>query len=823
MIINEKALEDSNFYIYSNEEAKNDLYIDEIENAISKHNITTNFDYLSASNENKYIAIVNHSIFLFHRNEVLPNDIKKIFLDNQPFKNTLNKILKKRLDNLINNDSAIFFKELTSMIHLLCLGEEFKIFKSYNNYDFDLISDLFRLYENVLREQNEKDSELFDTTFESYIILLKALTQLCVINATDIFRKKTINPIIDLMTETINMLKFTIPLNEYNMNKINNILGEHLYYFAHVSYIKINKDDIDYSLKEYHMYLERQIDGFELSRNSNFGDEGEVAQHNEFITFKNNASFLLLTLLQKLNFNFKDYNYFENSNFEKLLTLYYEMFALKTVDFKIPDNEKEFKRNLVDSLLHNYQIDLKRSKELNHHTIIDDFIFSGHSFDNRNLETTHNILLFSDDIEDYKYIHIGELLVATKSIQNDYYEFFKLKTLDIIINHFMNKEYNEEIESLLVHIHEYVRVNKVASHLLSMYSKIYLSLALYYSGKTHNEELVFKGKDFYAIFIQTNGINLLKNQYKFINEKILFNIGKYYQDKYKLNDCDISKEQLLSLSKANIKEFLDYRELNLKYEIRKGFTELSSKIHKNSDIGYNEINKVIVSLITKKIFHGICEVFILGLGTNINKKFDAGYKQYKIDMTEKYSILFIFPAVYEDNFKYIINYNKDFIKNNISNILRSYEENSVNYIDNITGLYNLTKLTETLDTKKEDEELTFIEIYIDELFNINSMYSYETGNDVFRQIGEKIENLFSINDLIFKLNGARIGILLNTNEYEEVLYQLKLLSIKLHEDIIDLDLYICITKSKKDELIKKSSKNMDKAIRRKQREFIDGN
>jgi len=823
MIIDEDALNNSSFFLYTNEDMKNDQYIDEIDDLITKYDITANSNNLTSSNDNKYVALINYSINLYYQNKVLPSDISKVFIDNYPFKNSLNNLLEKKLDSLIQNDSAIFFKDITAMVHLLCLGENYEVFKTYNSYDYDAISNLFRFYEDLLRQQNETDQDLYDTTFDSYILLMKTYTQLCVINATDIFRKKTINTIIDLMTETINMLKFSLPLNERMMNKINNILGEHLYYFAHVSYIKVNKDNIDYTLKEYYMYLERQIDGYTLSKNTNFGDELDKLKNTEFITFKNNTSYLLLTLLQKLNGTFKNENYFENKNFQKILNLYYDNFALKTVDFALPENEEEFKTKLVDSLLHNYQINLQKSKNINHNTIIDDFIFSGHNFDNRNLESVHNILLFANDIEAYKYIHIGELLVATSSIQNDYYEFFKLKTLDIIINYFVEKTHTPEIEELFIKIHTYVKENKTASHLLSMYSKIYLSLALYSSYNYKDRELMRKARTLYAIFIQTNGIKILKNEYKFINNKILLNFGLYYKEVLKLSNMELDNNKLISISKTMTKEYLLNRELELKYEISKGISELTNKIHRNKNIGYAEVNKVLVYLVTKKIFHGICDVYILGLSNNDNRKFDAGYKQYVIEMNDKYSLQFVFPTVYEDNFKFILNYNKTFIENNIENILQAYSQNTVSYIDNTTGLYNLIKLEKQLSKKDPNENITLVEIYIQSLFTINTRYGYEKGNEAFRSIAEKIESLCSIQDSIHKLNGARIAILVNSGNYETLLEELKDINIKIDNTIVDINLYLSVTIDKCRDVLNKSSKNMDNAIINKTKEFVDAN
>lgn len=818
MIINKEALDNSDFFLYSKEDIKENEYIDEINALIEKYHISANNNSLTQSDENKFIAIINYSSNLYYQNKELPNDLRIIFLKNYPFKNSLNTHLEKKTINLIKNDSAIFFKEITTMIHLLCLGENYEIFNSYNSYNYEAMSELFRFYENTLREQKE-DEELFNTTFQSYVILLTAYTQLCVINATDIIRKKSINKIIDLMTETINMLKFSLSLEEKEMNKINNILGKHLYYFSHISFIKINKEDINYTLKEYYLYLERQTDGYDLAKSSNFGENTVHIKNEEFIIFKNNASFLLLTLLQKINGAFKDYDYFSNKSFQKILDLYYENFSLKTKEISIAKNEKEFKLKLLNSLLYNYHI--TSEDVLTHESIIDNFIIEGSNFCNTNLETIHNILLFSDDINDYKYINVAQILVNTNSIQNDYHEFFKLKIFDVIINYFINKKNTSEIKELFLKIYDYVNINKTASHLLSVYSKIYLSLCLYYSYFAEEKELIEKGKTFYAIFIQTNGIKILKDQYKYINAKILINFAKYYKKVLHLENINLTNEEELNLSKEIIKQYLRNRELELKFEINQGITKLTNDIYKNSNHNYSNIHNVLISLISNKIFHGLCEIHIEGLKNEKITLSDTGYKKYSIKMSEKYSLLFIFPTIYEENFKYILNYNKEFIKNNVSNILTALSDYNVTYIDENTNLFSFEKLTQFLESSTI-ERLNFIEIYISTLNEINEIYGFKYGNKVLKDIASKISLICGQENIPFKLEGNKFGILLkNIENYKVISEKLTNIQVEINQNYQNIKLYIAITSGIRKDLLNKSSDNIDKAIINKIKQVID--
>jgi GGDEF domain-containing protein len=818
MIINKEALDNSDFMLYSSEEVKEEEYINEVNELIKKYDISANNDELIQSDENKFIAIINYSSNLYYQNKELPEDLRIIFLKNYPFKNSINTHLEKKVLNLIKNDSAYFFKEITTLIHLLCLGQKYEIFNSYNSYNYDAISELFRFYEDTLREQKD-DKELFNATFQSYVILLTTYTQLCIINATDIIRKKSINKIIDLMTETINMLKFSLALDEKYMNKINNVLGEHLYYFSHFSYITIKKDDLDYSLKEYYLYLERQTDGYQLAKSSKFGGNGLHSKDEEFIIFKNNASFLLLTLLQKLNVSFSDDNYFSNKNFQKILELYYQKFSLKTIEIHIAKDEKEFKDKLLNSLLYNYHT--TSNEILTYTSIIDNFILEGSNFSNTNLETIHNILLFADDIDDYKYINIAQILVNTTSIHNDYHEYFKLKTFDVIINYFIDKNNTNEINELLEKICIYVTKNKTASHLLSAYSKIYLSLALYYSYFTNEKELIQKGKTFYAIFIQTNGMEMLKNQYKYINSKLLINLGKYYQKELKIEDVILSNTMYFNLSKDLIKRYLMNRELALKFEINHGITKITNEIYKNPKLSYKDIHKVLVDLISNKVFHGLCQVHITGLEDEKITFFDTGYKKYTIKMNEKYSLLFIFPTIYEENFKYILNYNKDFIKNNIDNILTALSEHNTSYIDENTNLFNFQKLQQLIQSSNI-EKLNFLEILISSVNDINQTYGFQRGNKTLSDISKELSLICGKENILFKLEGNKFGILLRElNNYRSICEKLDTLKIDINNKNENIKLFTAITSGTKNDIISKSSKNLDKAIVNKTKQVLD--
>ena len=167
--------------------------------------------------------------------------------------------IQKRLQNIISDSSTSFFREIETILNLLSLGEYYNILEDYNNYSMDNISKMFREYETFLSQLKSADIENFNITFNYYLQLIETFNALCTINATSIQRKKNIQPILEILTETINILKFTIELNKNKIDKLNNLLGEQLFYYSHISYINTKGKDLDHILKDYKLVFEKQL------------------------------------------------------------------------------------------------------------------------------------------------------------------------------------------------------------------------------------------------------------------------------------------------------------------------------------------------------------------------------------------------------------------------------------------------------------------------------------------------------------------------------------------------------------------------------------
>lgn len=523
----------STFSLFSKKELEHQKFINDITLIVEKYNILENENQLIGSTDKTFLYLINFIISLNKKQKTIPEDIKYLFLENLFLKEQINTFLEKNLDNITKNDSINFSKEITLILSVLTIGTNEKVLNSNFDYNYESISKLFRYYESSLKNLFQINIKLFHLTFDSYIILLKTFIQLCRINSIDIMKTKDIHNILELITETISILKFNILLKKEQLEKISSIQGKYLFYFSHLDEIKIEIKDLDKSIEKYFLCFEKQNIGYILySENISFDENFDS---NEFLVFKNNSSILILKLLHKLKNILPEEKYFEIEFFQKILRLYYKIFSTEFNYDLIPKNIESFEKDLLNSLLYNYNISYDFTKIINYHSIIEDFIISEKMFNNRNLETIYNILQFANDIEDFKYYYIAEVLANSKPIENDYHEFYKLFIFDLIINkHLYQKDSNRKIV-VLNKIFFYIKDNDIKNHLISIYMKLSIDLSLFYS---ESKEYLEKAKELYFLFKKITNNNILQTKYNDICNKIMLNIKNLESEKEILDKHD---------------------------------------------------------------------------------------------------------------------------------------------------------------------------------------------------------------------------------------------------------------------------------------------
>ncbi len=812
MIIDEAAFKESSFTLLAKDDYLSYLGKNSIEKTLKKYNILKNKDYLSHSSESNYLLLLNYIEKKYYFNEILPSEIVLIIQNDLAFKEYILNSNKKRLTKLFTNDSAIYFKEIITIINFLSNGSKYNIFINYDTYDYTEIARLFRDYEKLLKEYKTTNNKLFDITFKLYTQLFKTYNQLCAINYLDMHRKASIRHIVDLNMESINTLKMQVVLSEVELNKLNYHLAKELYHFTHLNYISASDKTIKELIRVIHDLLKKQADGYSLAKTTKFGGKIQY-ESREYAFFKVHSSYLLLLLLKKLKHSFDHIDFKDLKELEKTTDLYNKSFTVKLHN-KEHESFDALEVRLLNTIIHNYEYqNTNNLLDKNYKSVIDDFILTGDEFISPNLKHIHNILLFAEDLEEDKYLDIAQILIQSPRIKNDYYEYYKLKTIDIIINYYIKNKTNVDLLQYIQKVHLYLQKHKNASHLLSIFSKVSLSITHYYSQCTLNLSLE-KALNEYSIFINMNGNLILDNQYKAINEKILLSFGKSYIKDLEVAKNKVLRKDLISLGQKVINNYLKYSELQLKFYINEELSNLTNKILNQKYLDASKIQSILSNLISQKIFYGICEVIVKGLTSKSSEIIDLGYKYYNMELINNFTIQFVFPAVYESMFKNILNKNKYFIKTNISNLLSNFLYSSKLNINHATSLENIYKLKSDL-LLYTDEPLTFMEIYISSFNKINQELGFELGESFILSIANKIKSLIHNEDKIYYLNNGRIGIILSTKTSFKILSdKIKNLKITKNQEIIDCDFKIVVTSSNKDDILTLSHKQLFQKIRK---------
>ncbi|MGA1933022.1 hypothetical protein ACH5BF_09945 [Arcobacter sp. YIC-464] len=771
-----------------------------VESLLNKYNIqiNSNKSFLYDLNDD-YDALIEYISELYIEELEIPSDIEHEINNNLHFKTYLVKSLNDRLNNILDNSSTIFFKEIVTIINLLSFGKDYNLFKSYNLFNLENLAKLFRDYENKLHTylQNGEIYE-FENLFFQYILLIETLNKVCIVNSNDVYRKRTINELIDLVTETINISKFRIKLSEKKVNILNNILGKLLFYYSHIPFINIKGKEFSYLIEEFYFYFQKTCDGYELSKNTNFANDENQTKY--YIVFLNSLTTLLSNLIYKLNNNY-DVNNLEIINkFEDILELYKKMITHKDIkEFKSLD---EFQEDLIDnfSYIYNYNT----NKEFNYTQIVDEFI-SNKEFSSINMQTILSIVLYSKGFDERKLLEILNILIKKDKFDNDYHEYFKLSLCDVIINK-LTKVRNDSIKNELhSKIIDYIETNKIASHLMAIYSKLYLSLSAYYSFYKDNKSIEIT-KEYYYKYLSINGKSLLENEYLDLNNIVLLNLGKNFVEEIKIDDIVYEDKRYKEIGNSIIDKYAKRFEVTMKYNINQKLSNIVSEIFTKEGLDSDSLNKSIEQFISNEIFHGLIFCAIEGLCEHKCRLVDLGYKKVEIPLMEGYKLRMAYSKVYEHIFLDIFEKNKAYIVQNLINIIISYLKSIPIYIDSITKLFNLNKLKKDLE-KKENEKILFVELYFNNLKNINLKHTYEKGNEIFKEFALKINELSTT----YRLQGPSLGFFCDEEIYKDIIEKIKDFEIEYEDIKIKPELQISVTWGDKENILEKSEYGMSLA------------
>lgn len=743
----------------------------EVKNIIDKYKLKTTNTLPVHTSEIDNEVLIEYIITLYINNEKIPSDIAYLIENNTSFRVFLLSYVKDSMRSIINDETTIVYKEIFIIINLLSMGKNYNIFTHYNFYSVSNIQKLFGCYERKLYDAYcQKNDDEFTLTFQSYLTLIEIFNELCVINSLDVQRRKSIIEITDCMVETISNTKSEIKLDENRIIMLNNILGKLLLYFSYVPYINVEKKNSNYIIQEYMFIVKKLIDGYKLLC---FNKNSQDIDTRYNYTFLDKITTLILTLLLKLESKDDDKNSITaNKDFIKIISLYnrysFNKYQVENISYD------SFKQHLLNNYLSIYNKSAKNEIKGEYKKILDDFI-EHNIFCSSNMVILHNIILFDNDISNAKLESILNALLSIPQLNNDYHEFFKLKIIDRIIQLCIDSDVGILQNTNLENIVSYIETNKTASHLIGMYSKLYLSLSYYYSFLS-DEESNELSTEYYSLFVNIDNYTLLNSEYKNIDNKILKNYGVYYLQNLK-NKNALGIEDLILIGRRYITNYLNNRDAKIKLMTNSKITMLIKDILSNNIKEHEEINNVLDDIFSKSLFYGLVIVNIekedhISYGLD-----DIGYDHLFIKLNDEYQLSFYYSRAYSHIFNLLYESNVEYIQDNMTIIIDSYIKSIPTYIDEVTQLPNLKKLQ--YDLLNFTDELIFIEIYLNSLVTISKNHTYQKSNEYFLALAKEINR----NSNVYRLTGPRIGITVKKDgEYKDIIKNIKEIEITFEEE-----------------------------------------
>ncbi len=588
---------------------------------------------------------------MYFKRENLNNELINKLCSDKMFKVCLLKNIKNRMRNIISDSSTLQFKELVSIVNLLSFGKDYEIFSKYNEFSSKGISDIFRFYEKRLLEEFQNKEKEFELTFEFYITLLDSFNELCIINSSDVKRKKNIKKIIELMTENINLIKFSILLKEEKIEKLSSFQGRLLLLFSNVNYISTKDKNCSEIIYTYKFIFNQLIDGYYLIA----GDDNFESRH--FPTLLANVTNLLLLMIKKLQKYPEDY-------FNDLIEIIevYNKYCQK--ENKEYTSVLEFKQDLLQNLVYLYDPKLKMS-----YTDLLEIILNKPILLHSDIIILHELILFLNAINKNQALILLDKLLRVKRVKNDYYEDYKLKVIDLILNSLIKKRELNDIEKYIHQITSYLNSENTASHLISSFSKIHLTIALYYSflGPKYLE---YSQRE-YFISEKICVYTLIKDEYMEIYEELLINNASVYLDKNSLKN-KFSKEEMIVYGQSLMSDFFKNEEILIRYKVNKNISNIVENILINDEYNKQSLEEKITNLISSEIFFGLCQCEIMKKTSSSSSMNEVGYEELEQDLLNDYVLVYHYSYSYNDTFWAIYKNNESYIKSNIVHLLLSY-------------------------------------------------------------------------------------------------------------------------------------------------------
>lgn len=624
---------------------KKEIYLNELSNDFLVNDLIDLDINLSSDKNEEYL---HKLIFSYLNNNILSDKNRDLLRYDYETKLLLLNYIQQKIRSLVSDKSKTSIKDLDILVSLLSLGEKYTI--SYTS-KFDILQNfknLFIDYENLLKELIKEEKQ-YNVTFNMYTTLLDILYEYCIKLSKDISTRVIIPSFLQLISESINTLRFYHQIDDKKRRKLNYLQGRMLFEFANINYIVIEGISLKKLIYIYENIMNQIIDGY-------FMITSILKTPKIELQFLEKITHTILLLLYKLK-SFQDFD------FDALQKIQY----LYRVNTKVNTKEYQFLEDFRSDLLNNYSILYDKQKIYNKDELLNKII-EHKDIPSKYLVIFHDLLLFSD----FNDVILNEQLESIIILIESFVEkenLMLVKILNMIIKKHL--EYNiysieEQIQRVLFCLSKRSIKNTYKDD-----SFLYLTISYYYAlkgkGFISNSQKLYQAceKRHFYLFLDVNSKEIFQN--------ILSLHSKTHFETMRINE-NFSQKEYIFIGNSMMKNFFLFDELSKKNNIENKTIFIEKKLN-TKKIKLENLKNEFLLYLQKELFFNLVSLDITNESQikeisneyeviELNKyslyikrlKKDLGSKLDKLYIKDKIEQLFICYLLNEDQPKEYNNY-----------------------------------------------------------------------------------------------------------------------------------------------------------------------
>lgn len=606
-------------------------------------------------------------------------EFQKYFDDHQ-FLEKLNDYIFQRFWKIAEHNSLDSYNEIYFFLYLFSLRVGENLFDNGDIYNEKNFTGLFEKYLLKIKSFEDLNTPQATVEIQSFARLCGVLNLICILSQNNNLKREFIFSLVEFVWERIQELLTYLESKWYADKKVKNSLEYILWLFplnfSYIKYVQFDKEKttwLDDFLKECKEMFDFTLAWYEKCREAEFSNDPKRWPIIKKVLLTN-LTYIVSLIILKLDNKVNQQDCFQHPIFIEIKAKFweyiFEIYQSDTFKYKTFDDIrnicnfifiKNYKNHHTVKFAQKRQWLMDLFKEIPDNTPITQV---------EDLEPIHHLILFNTSIPRDILFQLLEVFCRQPNASNINFEVIRLKILNILLTRLALAN-QEKLKVFLEDLLSYVDKHKISSHLLYVYSLMYVTIGYCYSFFS-DEESQDQAFENYAKFTQINYGDFDFQRYGIDIWRYYYNVWRWIADRYGLtwftSDNDETDRQHLREEEEyesfttefwNVNRLWkwqldDYSQMYTEKTVHSLLNDLDTFLSTQKDqvLNLSDLSTQ-VSRILSNIFHGVAEIEIIDKYSG--KKFEnpkhSAYRDFSI--TNGYVIRMSYPSAFAPDFEHL--------------------------------------------------------------------------------------------------------------------------------------------------------------------------